>query len=94
MGSGNLGNAASHSSDRGLPPLPSASLLSEGREASGQAQAELKSRRQFTEAPQLDPGMFLYFCPFVQSSAPAASERCRPFCCKNVVLMYASAYCC
>ncbi len=57
-GSGNLGNAG-HSGDRGLPPLPSASLLGEGREASAQAQADPWSRRRNMDASQVDPGTAL-----------------------------------
>lgn len=68
MGSGNLGNAISHSGDRGLPPLPSASLLSEGREASAQAQADSRSRRRSTEAPQLDPGTASAFSALLKHS--------------------------
>ena len=77
----------SHSSDRGLPPLPSASLLSEGRDATGQAQVEPRSRRQFVEGPQLDTGDFLIRTPLrkfkrlVHTDLVAEDQpTARPFC--------------
>lgn len=61
MGSGNLGSMISQGSDRGLPPLPSANLLSESRESTGLQFPDTKLRRTSFEGAQADAGKQIWF---------------------------------